>query len=60
MATEKERQKIQRASDSNGTSTVTFEFPNMLLKRVNKRMAKRKINNLTDYFISLVFLDIDN
>lgn len=52
--------KKQKAIDENGTSEITLTIPNMLLKRINKRLAKRKISNIEDYFIQLVFLDLEN
>lgn len=52
--------KKQKAIDENGTSEITLTIPNMLLKRINNRLAKRKISNIEDYFIQLVFLDLEN
>ncbi len=52
--------KKQKATDENGTSEITLTIPNMLLSRINKRLAKRKIFNIEDYFIQLVFLDLEN
>jgi len=54
------REKQRKSIERNGTSSISIELPNALLKRINRRMTRRKINNLNDYFVSLVFSDLDS
>jgi hypothetical protein len=54
------KRKLQAKMDRIGTTSVTLELPNVLLKKINKRMAKRNISHLPDYLVTLIFSDLEN
>jgi len=54
------KRKLKAKMDRIGTTSVTLELPNVLMKKINKGMAKRKISHLPDYLVSLIFSDLEN
>ena len=47
-----------RVEGTNLGTTISLRFPTDLLKKIEKKLAKKKMSNINDYFLTLVFQDI--
>ena len=49
-----------KLEELDGRTVVSFNFPNDILKRIDKRMAKKKFSELADYIAILIMEDLEN
>ncbi len=49
----------QKLDEHDGRTIVSFDFPPAMLKKIQKRMAKKKINQLALYIALLIADDLD-